>query len=149
MTSVQELAKFLLENDARSGYCDPALLETVGAPLAAAGLTLELKFDRERYDDYQFGVTRATAAIAESGTLVIDDDLTSDRLAALAPWIHVAVLGPAAPIHHTIPEAIDALGSSPNVVWVTGPSKTADVEGILIEGVHGPGEQIALKLSST
>jgi L-lactate utilization protein LutC len=32
----------------------------------------------------------------------------------------------------------------PNIIWCTGPSKTADVEGILIEGVHGPGEQIAL-----
>ena len=32
----------------------------------------------------------------------------------------------------------------PNIIWVTGPSKTADVEGILIEGVHGPGIQIAL-----
>ena len=35
-------------------------------------------------------------------------------------------------------------GDSPNIMWCTGPSKTADVEGILIEGVHGPGEQIAL-----
>ena len=47
-------------------------------------------------------------------------------------------------IHRTIPEAIAALGDSPNIIWATGPSKTADVEGILIEGVHGPGEQIAL-----
>jgi L-lactate dehydrogenase complex protein LldG len=29
----------------------------------------------------------------------------------------------------------------PNIIWVTGPSKTADVEGILIQGVHGPGVQ--------
>jgi len=38
---------------------------------------------------------------------------------------------------------VTSLGTDPNVIWVTGPSKTADVEGILIEGVHGPGEQIA------
>jgi L-lactate dehydrogenase complex protein LldG len=36
------------------------------------------------------------------------------------------------------------LGNDRNVIWCTGPSKTADVEGILIEGVHGPGVQIAL-----
>jgi L-lactate utilization protein LutC len=35
-------------------------------------------------------------------------------------------------------------GDEPYVLWCTGPSKTADVEGILIQGVHGPGEQVAL-----
>ncbi|MFM9081371.1 MAG: LUD domain-containing protein [Opitutaceae bacterium] len=43
-----------------------------------------------------------------------------------------------------ISQAVAALGDDPNVIWCTGPSKTADVEGILIEGVHGPGEQLAL-----
>ena len=41
-------------------------------------------------------------------------------------------------------EFVAALGPSRNILWATGPSKTADVEGILIEGVHGPGEQVAL-----
>ena len=43
-----------------------------------------------------------------------------------------------------LPQAVAALGDDPNIIWCTGPSKTADVEGILIEGVHGPGVQIAL-----
>jgi L-lactate dehydrogenase complex protein LldG len=145
MTSVAELATFLKTNGHCHGYCDPALADAVGAPFAAAGLTVENRYDRSRCDDYQFGITRATGAIAESGTLILDDDQTSSRLAALTPWVHVAVLDRTR-IHHSIADALAALGDSSNVIWVTGPSKTADVEGILIEGVHGPGEQIALLL---
>ncbi len=143
MTSVSELADFLKLTGQLHGYCDPALFESIGRPLAAAGLTVETEYHRDRYDDYQFGVTRATGAIAESGTVIIDDARTSHRLAALSPWVHVAVLE-RGEIHRSIPDAIAAFDESPNIIWCTGPSKTADVEGILIEGVHGPGEQIAL-----
>jgi L-lactate dehydrogenase complex protein LldG len=143
MSSVEELADFLQSSGQVRGYCDPALFDAVGSKLVAAGLTVETTYERERYDDYQFGITRATGAIAESGTVIIDDDNTSHRLAALSPWVHVAVLK-RDEIHRTISDAIAALGDSPNIIWCTGPSKTADVEGILIEGVHGPGEQIAL-----
>jgi L-lactate dehydrogenase complex protein LldG len=143
MDCVATLVDFLAENNQRHGYCDPALYDSIGSKLAAAGLTVETEYDRSRYDDYQFGITRATGAIAESGSVILDDDRTSHRLAALSPWVHVAVLEKSE-IHRTIPDAIAALGDSPNIIWATGPSKTADVEGILIEGVHGPGEQIAL-----
>ena len=143
MTSVEELADFLKSNKQTHGYCDPALFDAVGSKLAAAGLTVETTYERSRYDDYQFGITRASGAIAESGTLILDDLRTSHRLAALSPWVHVAVLE-GSEIHRAISDAITAFGDSPNIIWCTGPSKTADVEGILIEGVHGPGEQIAL-----
>lgn len=145
MNSTAQLIAFLLENKQLHGYCDPALYDSIGSQLAAAGLTVETEYHRDRYDDYQFGITRASGAIAESGSVIIDDDRTSHRLAALSPWVHVAVLE-RSEIHRTIPDAIAAFGDSPNIIWCTGPSKTADVEGILIEGVHGPGEQIALVL---
>lgn len=143
MSSVEELAAFLQSGKQVHGYCDPVLFDGIGSKLVAAGMTVETTYDRERYDDYQFGITRATGAIAESGSVIIDDERTSHRLAALSPWVHVAVLQ-RGEIHRTISDAIAALGDSPNIIWCTGPSKTADVEGILIEGVHGPGEQIAL-----
>ncbi|MDR2673440.1 MAG: LUD domain-containing protein [Opitutaceae bacterium] len=137
------LAAWLREKKLVRGYCDPALLPQFESALAAAGLVVETLFDRGRVDDYEFGITRAAAAIAESGTLVLSDATTSSRLAALAPWVHVATLT-RDQIHATLADAVAALGDDPNLIWCTGPSRTADVEGILIEGVHGPGEQIAL-----
>lgn len=142
MNSIATLIDFLKSSHQLHGYCDPALYETIGRPLAEAGFTVETEYHRDRYDDYQFGITRATGAIAESGSIILDDEFTSHRLAALSPWVHIAAVR-REEIHRTIPDAIAAFGDSPNIIWVTGPSKTADVEGILIEGVHGPGEQVA------
>lgn len=145
VTSLQELIGFLEAHSIRRGYCAPELMERVGSVLAAAGLTVETEYDRERYEDYQFGITRGTGAIAESGSVILDDFRTSRRLAALSPWVHVAVVE-RGDLVRTIPDAIAKFGDCPNIIWATGPSKTADVEGILIEGVHGPGEQLALLL---
>jgi L-lactate dehydrogenase complex protein LldG len=124
------------------GYCDPELWPAL-APYFGSDFVIEHAFDRERVDDYQFGITRAAAAIAESGTVVLNDATTSRRLAALAPWVHIAVVDRTR-MFADLTEAVAALGNDRNVIWCTGPSKTADVEGILIEGVHGPGVQIAL-----
>ena len=146
MENIQQLIDLLRQEKAELGYCDPALMDAVGHHLVSAGFKVETDYDRDRYDDYQFGITRAAGVIAESGTVILNDETTSNRLAALAPWIHIAVLESGTPIQRTIPDAIAHLGASPNVIWATGPSKTADVEGILIEGVHGPGKQILLKI---
>ncbi|MGH8016868.1 MAG: LutC/YkgG family protein [Opitutaceae bacterium] len=144
LDSVDALAAFLQEKGWTSGYCDPQLWARFQQAFAAAtGFKVETTFDRDRVDDYQFGITRASGGIAETGTLILSDADTSTRLAALAPWVHVAVLSRAT-LYHDLPAAVDALGGDPNIVWCTGPSKTADVEGILIEGVHGPGFQVAL-----
>ena len=138
------LGAWLRERGALRGYVDPTLRSLVESAFGP-GFRIESDFSRERVDDYDFGITRAVAAIAETGSLVLDDASTSSRLGALAPWIHVAVVK-RTELHRHVASAIAALGDDPSVVWVTGPSKTADVEGILIEGVHGPGEQVALIL---
>jgi len=142
LTEPAALVAYLRQHRCLRGYCDPGLWPEL-APYFGEDFTVELEFDRSRVDDYAFGITRAAGAIAESGTIILNDETTSRRLAALAPWVHVAVVDRSA-IHLDVPSAIAALGSDRNVIWCTGPSKTADVEGILIEGVHGPGVQIAL-----
>jgi L-lactate dehydrogenase complex protein LldG len=144
LESVAALVALLEKENAFVGYCDPALWPRLACAFPAT-FTVETTFDRTRVDHYAFGITRAAAGIAETGTLVLTDATTSSRLAALTPWIHVAVLARDT-LFHDLPEAVDALGDDANVIWCTGPSKTADVEGILIEGVHGPGLQVALLL---
>jgi L-lactate dehydrogenase complex protein LldG len=141
-TEAVALGAWLREQGATHGYCDPALAAWL-APALGGGLTFETTLVRGRIDDYRFGITRARGAIAETGSLILDDATTATRLGALAPWIHVAVIAPDR-ILPDVGSAISALGSDPNIIFCTGPSKTADVEGILIEGVHGPGEQVAL-----
>lgn len=122
----------------KQGYCDPVFLPRLeGAPFEVSG-----EFNPKEVDRYEFGITRASAVIAETGSIVLKDSDTSSRLGALAPWIHIAI------VHQqdVLPSVVSAIGrfqKDPYVVFVTGPSKTADVEGILIEGVHGPGVQVA------
>lgn len=141
---IDDLVALLRAQKATHGYCDPVLWPAWQAAFPAGEFTVETSFDRARVDDYAFGITRATGAVAETGTVILTDGDTSSRLAALTPWIHVAVVDPAM-IFTDLPHAVGAMPDDANVIWVTGPSKTADVEGILIEGVHGPGVQVVLR----
>jgi len=129
------LAAWLKSEGHTCGYCDPALWTNLSSSFGA-DFKVETAFDRTRVDDYQFGITRSVGATAPPATIVIADKTT-------APWVHIAVVSKQQ-IHPDIVTAVSSLGDDPNVIWCTGPSKTADVEGILIQGVHGPGVQIAL-----
>lgn len=142
--TVADLVAFLSDKDYRHGYCDPVLWTKLSAAFPAT-FTVETTFDRARLDDYQFGITAACGAIAETGSVMLSDGATSSRLGALAPWVHIATLR-RDQLFADISAALAALPADPNIVWCTGPSRTADVEGILIQGVHGPGVQAVLLL---
>lgn len=133
----QALGELLTERQLQCGYVDPTIADYVSAWPPATSTV----FDRARVDDYEFSVTRAAMGIAESGSIVLNEQRSSSRIGALAPWLHVAVLDQSLLVG-TIPEAIERFGDDRATLFVTGPSKTADVEGILIKGVHGPGIQV-------
>ena len=138
--SVDTVANFLKQEGLTLGYCDPKLAPLFGDVESSE---IETTYDMAKVDAYQFGITRASAAIAESGTIVLKDGDTSARLGALAPWVHIAVIRESDIVPSPL-QAIQKFGDDPSVIFCTGPSKTADVEGILIEGVHGPGVQAVL-----
>ncbi len=93
------------------------------------------------YMDCRLGITGAEAAFAETGTIVVRSGPGQPRMASLVPLVHVAVLRRerifrSASHWAADPSARMAEGS--NVVFITGPSKTADIESIVTLGVHGP-----------
>ncbi|MBI3944005.1 MAG: lactate utilization protein [Chloroflexi bacterium] len=98
----------------------------------------------------QVGLSGANYAIAASGTLVLLSGQNSGRLASLLPPVHVALII-AERILYTVEEAVALIRADyaypPNtpfpassVTFITGPSRTADIEQTLSIGVHGPKE---------
>ncbi len=92
---------------------------------------------------YDVGISTAQAAIAETGTLMLDSEAERHRLVSLVPRVHIAIVE-AASICLTLGEALAAAGQgtelSPTITFITGPSRTADIELTLAIGVHGPQE---------
>lgn len=88
------------------------------------------------------GVTGAFAALAETGTLMVVSSVETPATVSLLPETHVAVLR-ASRLVATMEDAWDmaraAFGQLPRAVnFISGPSRTADIEQQMILGAHGP-----------
>ena len=89
------------------------------------------------------GITSAPYALAATGTLVMLSSDEEQRLVSLLPPAHIAVI-PASRILVNLDELFVSVPMPADLtsalVFITGPSRTADIEQILVRGVHGPGE---------
>jgi L-lactate dehydrogenase complex protein LldG len=94
-------------------------------------------------------ITSTVGAIAETGSLVLKPTGDEPRLMSLLPPIHIALLEEGA-IHDTLQTMMSEQGWNQdmptNLLLISGPSKTADIEQTLAYGVHGPKELIVLIL---
>jgi L-lactate dehydrogenase complex protein LldG len=104
---------------------------------------------KEKMFEIDAGITSTQGAIAETGAIIVWPTEKEPRLLSLVPPIHLAVLD-ADRIFNTFCEAIQTQHwpekMPTNVLLVSGPSKTADIELVLAFGVHGPKEVIVLIL---
>jgi L-lactate dehydrogenase complex protein LldG len=110
-----------------------------GLDWAGAGLALE---PRAASDRDAVGVTGVFAALAETGTLMLVSGPDTPATVSLLPETHVAVV-PAGRIVKRMEEgwalARAELGVLPRAVnFVSGPSRTADIDQTLVLGAHGP-----------
>ena len=113
----------------------------------------ELGVAPDAHDIFSFdvGITTVQAAIAETGTLVLDSTQERHRLVSLVPPVHIAIVD-ASKIFETLGEALTFIHTneiSPAVTFITGPSRTADIELTLTVGVHGPQELYVIINGST
>ncbi len=148
-----QLIEILRGAGVRSAYVEPGgvlagELETLGSGLAAAGIAMLTAHDDDTLFAVDVSITGVMAAVAETGTLVCVSGAHHARGASLIPPLHVAVVD-AVQVQQDLCDLLARLGAADlpaNVNMITGPSKTADIEGILITGVHGPrGVHIVLR----
>ena|ERR687892_1936976 len=88
------------------------------------------------------GITGAVAGVSLTGSLVVDSARARTRLASLLPEVHLALLSVGRFVK-TPGEVFRSLSRDPdgppsNLVFITGPSRSADIELEITIGVHGP-----------
>lgn len=116
------------------------------APCASSGPSGLSERERARAAVFSadVGITGVDYAIAETGTVVLHPRKGVSRLVSLAPPTHIAVLRPG-----EVLESLDELFAierdnflssrlSGSMNLISGPSKTGDIEGTIVTGIHGP-----------
>jgi L-lactate dehydrogenase complex protein LldG len=108
---------------------------------------------REHPGGIDMGVTRVDFGIAETGTLVLNSDSEETRLSTMLCETHVAILAESK-IRETALSMADELNDlvkhpSSYTAFITGASRTADIERVLALGVHGPLELIILLVEAS
>ncbi len=145
--------------------CDTKQQKVIAAPGLAQAQLDELKKEaaaksirvidsdlRGHLAGIDIGFTFADYGIAETGTLVLDSSSEEIRLTTMVSEVHVALL----PVSKILATAFDLeadlqklMQISPNyTAFITGASRTADIERVLALGVHGPLELHILLLEA-
>jgi L-lactate utilization protein LutC len=102
---------------------------------------------REAVRYIRFGLTGVEAAFASTGSMLVASTPQTSRSASLLPFRHVALI-PFERLYATMEDwlcaqrqrgtLVDYLRNHANIVMISGPSKSADIEMNLTLGVHGP-----------
>ena len=128
-----KVIEFLNSRNISRIHLEPNVLDEVA--LQKAGITVS----RERDAEIRVGVTKSLCGLADTGS-VLEADGEGDKLyASLLPEIHLAILHES-DIYPSLEDAIHLTRETSSAVFITGPSRTGDIEMSHTIGVHGPGE---------
>lgn len=125
--------------------------DRTAAAIESLGVRVVRRPARAEAADVAVGLTGVDLAVAESGTLLALARAGGGRLPSVLPPIHVAVVERRAVVGslgdglRSIAQRL-ASGETSAALLISGPSRTGDIEGRLVVGVHGPGELHVLLL---
>lgn len=143
------LVQALRDRSVRSvslSIADAGLRAQIQGALTRAGVEMLSGEGRSHQFAADAGITDCQAAVAETGSIVLASSPDAPRLTAFIPGVHIALVSR----ERILPDLLDLFaaprGMPAALTLISAPSKTADIEGILITGVHGPGELILLLL---
>ena len=107
------------------------------------GLTFAVT--RDLAADAKVGISQMEWALANTGTLVQAADAPDTRLVSMLPPLHIALVSTRA-LLPDLPAVLTKVDPRRTgyLAFITGPSRTADIERVLTIGVHGPGRLIIL-----
>ena len=136
-----EIGRILAERGMRRLVIPAGLPDVLGEPLPESfDFVVDHGMTPAELDQFEGVLTASTLAIAETGTIVLQNVPGQGRRApTLIPDYHLCVVR-AAEVVETVPEAIARLQATASLAttFVSGPSATADIEMTRIKGVHGP-----------
>ncbi len=135
------LKSLVVENDIHKAtlWLTP-YIEQLGLRKILRDLKVEIvspNADKYELAQCELGVTEADYLLPETGTLVLRSSAEKPRAVSLLPPLHLAIVRPEQlrpDLHQVFAEAKD----SPYLVFITGPSRTSDIELTTTLGVHGP-----------
>ncbi|MDQ0189107.1 lactate utilization protein C [Alicyclobacillus cycloheptanicus] len=132
----------------RIGMWNDAQLRQLVLPAVSSEQVVTWGVDeREAFTSIDIGITGCTAAVADTGTLVLACGAGRGRSVHLLPPVHLAIVG-ASQFVTRLGEALariaDAVDQHAYVHLVTGPSRSSDIENDQTIGIHGPAAVIVI-----
>lgn len=148
LDSLQDAAAYIAGNSSGKALVPEtplAIKYNLRQLLAGAGIDVHEGEFRKAGNFPGAGITFCNFAMADTGTVVLESTLENTRLATTLPEKHFVVVDPTTILEDNLAAAAPMtrlhMGHEPRfVAYVTGPSRTADIERVLTIGCHGPRE---------
>jgi L-lactate dehydrogenase complex protein LldG len=126
-------------------YHGAPFIRAVAASLPCESWEADASFEKQQLEGCDAGITSCEAIVAQLGSILVSSASSGGRALSILPHVHVVV----ARVDQVVPDLAAALeqvrarhgDQMPSMLsFITGPSRTGDIERILVLGAHGPKE---------